>query len=1058
MRRDQYKNYYSKAILFGIVVFVFLMCLTQLLAYQKYLLNVKDENELVIEHANVIKNQLQNSLYQSLSATKTLAFIVEKYDVPDDFDRIAKALTESVKCIDAIELVEKGVITKVYPLKGNEKAIGYNILEDNTRNKEALKSIERKDLFFAGPFKLKQGGFAVVGRHPIFRDKKFWGFSAVIIKFSTLLNAAGINIYDEKFDYQLSKTNPDNGKEEFFISNSNISNKTQTVSIHVPSGEWNLYVKLKKQTGYGSVWPIYLFGFLFSLMAGILTWLKLKEPAELTKKVEEKAYLLNRIEKRYRIIVENSLTPSFLGKTDGTILEANRAACELFGYTQEELRLIGRKGIAVQGEELELALKERSNTKVSQGEWFGLKKSGERFECEYSSIIFKDDNGEEFTSVMVNDISERKRQEREKQLALNINEIFNTEEGLENVLPQILKEVLNFCKKKAAEIWVTNIDNTELHLITQQTADVSIIKKSEKVSFKFGEGLPGMVWKNKSDVLVNDIENSNVYLRKDFAKENNLISSIGIPILFKDRVNGVIVIYSDTVIDKKESFVNLNPNIITQLAIEIQRKKSEAELNLFFNLSPDLLCLAGIDGYFKKINSAFEKVLGYSKEYLLSQSFIDIVHPEDRKNTIERLRELATGKSVYFFENRYLSATGSNIWLSWTAVPLENENLVIALGKDITERKKHEQQIFEKSKFIVDILESIGDAFFTLDNNFNVTYWNNVAEMLLQMPREKILGENLWDVFPEAKTLPSYLNYNKVMEEKTTMHFEDYYAPIKKWFEISAYPSETGISVYFKDITEKKLANEKLLKLNDQLIRQARELSVSNAELEQFAYIASHDLQEPLRMITSFLTQLESKYKNQLDEKAHQYIHFAVDGAKRMREIILDLLEYSRADKVNYKTELIDLNQLVNEIKLIYHKQISDKRAVIESDFLPSLFLPKTPIFQIFKNLIENALKYHMANIAPVIKITCKEEKEKWQFAVTDNGIGIEPEYFDKIFVIFQRLHTKSQFDGTGMGLAIVKKIISHMGGSIWVESSSGKGSTFYFTVLKEKHDGSLSV
>ena len=234
-----------------------------------------------------------------------------------------------------------------------------------------------------------------------------------------------------------------------------------------------------------------------------------------------------------------------------------------------------------------------------------------------------------------------------------------------------------------------------------------------------------------------------------------------------------------------------------------------------------------------------------------------------------------------------------------------------------------------------------------------------------------------------------------------------------------------------------------------QLQIRAKELTISNQELEQFAYVASHDLQEPLRMVTSFLTQLEKKYRPIIDAKGKQYIDFAVDGAKRMRQIILDLLEYSRAGRTADSRENIDLNQLIEEIQILCSKQIKEKKAVITVDELPQVHAHRSPLRQIFQNLIGNALKYTKEDRPVKIHITVKSSDDHWQFAISDNGIGIEHEYFDKIFIIFQRLHSKEEFSGTGMGLAITKKIIESQGGKIWVESEEGKGSTFYFTIEK---------
>jgi PAS domain S-box-containing protein len=369
--------------------------------------------------------------------------------------------------------------------------------------------------------------------------------------------------------------------------------------------------------------------------------------------------------------------------------------------------------------------------------------------------------------------------------------------------------------------------------------------------------------------------------------------------------------------------------------------------------------------------------------------------------------------------------------------------------QDIDEQKKAELEIRKLYEEKNTILESIGDAFFAINKNWVVTYWNKEAEKMLMVPKDKIVGQYLWDVFSESIGSVSYEKYHEAIETNQQVFFEDYFQPLDKWFEISAYPSENGLSVYFKDVTERKLSQIKLNELHQNLQKTASDLAVSNAELEQFAYIASHDLQEPLRMVTSFLSQLEKKYSDIIDEKGKQYIYFAVDGAKRMRQIILDLLEFSRVGRFDGKMETVDTNKVVEEVVSLFRNQIEETGAVVHFKDLPVVQTFQSPFRQVIQNLISNALKYQKPDQKAVVNISAKKVESQWQFAISDNGIGIEPEYYDRIFAIFQRLHNKDEYSGTGIGLAIVKKIIEVMGGQIWIESKPGEGSTFFFT-LKE--------
>ncbi len=237
-------------------------------------------------------------------------------------------------------------------------------------------------------------------------------------------------------------------------------------------------------------------------------------------------------------------------------------------------------------------------------------------------------------------------------------------------------------------------------------------------------------------------------------------------------------------------------------------------------------------------------------------------------------------------------------------------------------------------------------------------------------------------------------------------------------------------------------------KANEQLQQLNNELSQSNQELEQFAYVASHDLREPLRMVSSFTKLLAQRYSGQLDNEADTIINFAVDGATRMETFINDLLTYSRVG-INQKSFQTTNCQIVLEEALSHlDLLVQETSAVVKFSALPTIRGDKAQLVQLFQNLIDNAIKYHSSK-PPQIEIGAQFQKEQWLFWFQDNGIGIEPKHHKRIFQIFQRLHTRQQYSGTGIGLAICQKIVERHGGGIWVESESGKGSTFYFTLLE---------
>jgi light-regulated signal transduction histidine kinase (bacteriophytochrome) len=250
-----------------------------------------------------------------------------------------------------------------------------------------------------------------------------------------------------------------------------------------------------------------------------------------------------------------------------------------------------------------------------------------------------------------------------------------------------------------------------------------------------------------------------------------------------------------------------------------------------------------------------------------------------------------------------------------------------------------------------------------------------------------------------------------------------------------------------QDITERRRMTEEL-KLNVQ------KLARSNDELERFAYVASHDLQEPLRMVASFTQLLAKRYSGRLDETADRYMNYAVDGAKRMQQLIADLLAYSRVDNKEIDLRQIDCAAVVLDAMRNLQVAIKESGAVIDWDQLPSLWADQGELTQLFQNLLANAIKFKQKDECPRIHISSVDSGEEWIISVQDNGIGIDARYAERVFQIFQRLHTRQEYPGTGIGLAVCKKVVERHGGKLWVESEPGAGSTFRFTIPKPKING----
>ena len=375
---------------------------------------------------------------------------------------------------------------------------------------------------------------------------------------------------------------------------------------------------------------------------------------------------------------------------------------------------------------------------------------------------------------------------------------------------------------------------------------------------------------------------------------------------------------------------------------------------------------------------------------------------------------------------------------------LESLEIQRKQGEKSLERIYHQNEL---------ILNAAGEGIFGLDIQGKHTFVNPAAAQMLGYTVNELIGRHshtLWHYkksdgssYP-VEECPIYAAY----KDGRVHHRDDevFWRKDGTCFPVT-YTSTpiiedgniVGAVVTFRDITERKQAEEELKKLSDELAR-------SNADLQQFAYTASHDLQEPIMVVAGFVNLLAKRYKGKLDEKADEFIEHAIDGTKRMQVLIKDLLDYSRVGSTGTSFTPTDCLSALD--KAVFNLQIALKEsgAVITHDDLPTVMADSSQLTRLFQNLISNAIKFR-GKEAPKIHISAKQKEDEWIFSFKDNGIGIDPKFSDQIFVMFQRLHTKKEYPGTGIGLATCKKIIERHGGRIWVESDTEKGSTFFFSI-----------
>jgi PAS domain S-box-containing protein len=367
----------------------------------------------------------------------------------------------------------------------------------------------------------------------------------------------------------------------------------------------------------------------------------------------------------------------------------------------------------------------------------------------------------------------------------------------------------------------------------------------------------------------------------------------------------------------------------------------------------------------------------------------------------------------------------------------------------------------EAHLWLASIVESSNDAIIGETLQGKITSWNKGAEHIFGYTAQESIGQMITLTYPPNRIPEEEEILAKLKRGEQIANFEtirrrkdgqDIYVAMTISPIFDRWGHFIGASKIVRDISRQKQVESQLSIQNLKLIRQAASLKQSNEDLEQFAYIASHDLQEPLRTIHGFTQLLAERYHDRLDDEAREFMGFVTDGAERMRVLIQDLLKYSKIQAQELKSMPLNTENVLEGLLKNLHGILEKKNACLTHDPLPIIHTDKTTFQHLLQNLITNALKFHGPD-PPRIHISAQERSDEWLFSVRDNGIGIPSEHFTRIFLPFKRLHARDKYQGTGIGLAICKRIIERQRGRIWIESEEGKGATFSFTLPKQTKD-----
>ncbi len=709
-------------------------------------------------------------------------------------------------------------------------------------------------------------------------------------------------------------------------------------------------------------------------------------------------------------------------KLDDTITFWSQGAEKLYGWSKDEV--IGQRTLDLFKTTFPDSLDNIVNQLKKVGKWSGElshhKKNGEKIVVQSSWLATFDENGE-VTEILESNVDVTERKEAEEKLRVASLYSRSLIEASVDPLATINADGKITDVNKSTEE-VTGYSREQL--IGSDFSDYFTEPDKARVGYKkvFTEGYVRdypLAIRHQSGKITDVLYNATVYRNED-----------GV-------IQGVFAAARD-VTDRKIAEQKL-------LAASLySRSLIEASLDPLVTISKD--------GKITDVNKATEDVTGRTREELIDSDFSDyFTEPQEARAGYQKV---FTEGLVKDYPLAIKHKSGRIIDVLYNASIYRNQNGeiqgIFAAARDVTERKKAEENVRAASLYSRSLIEASLDPLVTISAEGKITDVNESTEDVTGFSREQLIGSDFSDYFTEPEKARA--GYKQVFTEGLV---KDYPLAIRHksgkitdvLYNATLYRNPQGdiqgVFAAARDVTERNA-------MESEIKQTMEKLKQSNAELEQFAYVASHDLQEPLRMVASYVQLLERRYKGKLDKDADEFIGYAVDGANRMRGLIDDLLTYSRVARLGKPFEPTNIESTLDIVLLNLQASIKENNATVTHDKLPVVMADGGQLVQLLQNLIGNAIKFH-GKKPPHVHVSAQDKGNEYVFSVRDNGIGIAPEYYDRLFKIFQRLHTREEYPGSGIGLAVCKRIVERHGGRIWIESQVGKGSTIYFTLNKQK-------
>jgi PAS domain S-box-containing protein len=761
--------------------------------------------------------------------------------------------------------------------------------------------------------------------------------------------------------------------------------------------------------------------------------------------------------------LEDSPQPVFAINKQGKLFFANGRCCQLSGYSNEELLRRGFN-ILLNADQIEHATQELRT--VLQGSYrevevVVLPRTGVPRTWLVTAYPSKNEQGEAAAICFVQDLTQEITNRQSEDVVNGLLSFIHKDADLRSSLIQMLQATCVEIGADSGECWFPDYLRNKERLFAFHYPDDNSLKRFCDYSSTLEiplEQTEDMRRNNARQQVINLFLEPK-FMRRSMAVEAGIESALAIPVFSGNTHVSTLVFFSKTNFEDELQAVRLIRMLSNRLGVHIDSRRVAFEADRIFELVPDFLCILDRSGRIYKLNARFAAMLGRKSEEIIGTSFFNWVDDEYVESSLGAFQKLQSEQDVQF-ENIIKGENNKRVWLEWSLNANNTEGIIYAAGQDLTLRILYDEELRNQNERFRLLREAANEGIYDWDMRRDEYDWgDSFTKLTSHNTVGLVLNHEHWQSFifngDKERILNNQhaatLNKNKYWNEEYQYRCADgSYKHIldRGIFIYDEFGKAIRLIGTMQDITALKQSEESLIQLNEALQHRAQQLLGFNKELEQFAYIVSHDLQEPLRMISSFMQLLLNSKEISLSERSEQYIGFALDGANRMKRLIQDLLTYSRVGTTEEDFNELSLREMLRDTLVVYQQLIREKNAQVTVGNLPNVRGIRSLIQQILDNLLSNALKYN-DKPQPAIHFDCIEESDQFVLKVSDNGIGIDSKSFDLIYLPFKRLHNKAEYSGTGIGLAVCKKIADKHRGQIWVESTPGVGSTFYFSMKK---------